>query len=205
MQFKNTSDAASQTDTNQHNVGGELHAKLTGRQRGRAAAETASRGPLHPLRGATPDQKGCTAYRSGAAQPVTRTNAESARTQAWLRCPRWFRDQRGHRMQFKNTSDAASQTDTNQHNVGGELHAKLLWPGRRRSLASLRDDAPSHPSAHRAPLMWRAPEGPEGLAGLRGAVPKGLVGLAAVPVGGGGAWPVFETTHRATHQHTGQH
>ena len=123
---------------------GELHAKLTGRQRGRAAAETASRGPLHPLRGATPDQKGCTAYRSGAAQPVTRTNAESARTQAWLRCPRWFRDQRGHRMQFKNTSDAASQTDTNQHNVGGELHAKLLWPGRRRSMASLRDDAPSH-------------------------------------------------------------
>ena len=184
---------------------GELHAKLTGRQRGRAAAETASRGPLHPLRGATPDQKGCTAYRSGAAQPVTRTNAESARTQAWLRCPRWFRDQRGHRMQFKNTSDAASQTDTNQHNVGGELHAKLLWPGRRRSLASLRDDAPSHPSAHRAPLMWRAPEGPEGLAGLRGAVPKGLVGLAAVPVGGGGAWPVFETTHRATHQHSGHH
>ena len=151
---------------------GELHAKLTGRQRGRAAAETASRGPLHPLRGATPDQKGCTAYRSGAAQPVTRTNAESARTQAWLRCPRWFRDQRGHRMQFKNTSDAASQTDTNQHNVGGELHAKLLWPGRRRSLASLRDDAPSHPSAHRAPLMWRAPEGPEGLAGLRDDAPS---------------------------------
>ena len=151
---------------------GELHAKLTGRQRGRAAAETASRGPLHPLRGATPDQKGCTAYRSGAAQPVTRTNAESARTQAWLRCPRWFRDQRGHRMQFKNTSDAASQTDTNQHNVGGELHAKLLWPGRRRSLASLRDDAPSHPSAHRAALMWRAPEGPEGLAGLRDDAPS---------------------------------
>ena len=115
------------------------------------------------------------------------------------------------RMQFKNTSDTASQTDTNQHNVGGELHAKLLWPGRRRSLASLRDDAPSHPSAHRAALMWRAPEGPEGLAGLRGDVqahisdtappvwraPKGLVGLAAVPVGGGGAWPGFETTRRA--------
>ncbi|ERH32368.1 hypothetical protein HMPREF1980_00418, partial [Actinomyces sp. oral taxon 172 str. F0311] len=31
--------------------------------------------------------------------------------------------------------------------------------------------------------MWRAPEGQEG--------------LAAVPVGGGGAWPGFETTHRA--------
>ena len=34
-----------------------------------------------------------------------------------------------------------------------------------------------------APLVWRAPEGPEG--------------LAAVPVGGGGAWPGFETTRRA--------
>ena len=31
--------------------------------------------------------------------------------------------------------------------------------------------------------MWRVPEGPEG--------------LAAVPVGGGGAWPGFETTRRA--------
>ena len=38
-----------------------------------------TRGPLHPLRGATPDQKRCTAYGSGAAHPITRTNAESAR------------------------------------------------------------------------------------------------------------------------------
>ena len=34
-----------------------------------------------------------------------------------------------------------------------------------------------------APPVWRAPEGPEG--------------QAAVPMGGGGAWPGFETTHRA--------
>ena len=34
-----------------------------------------------------------------------------------------------------------------------------------------------------APLVWRAPEGPEG--------------LAAVPVGGGGAWPDNEATRRA--------
>ena len=33
---------------------------------------------LHPLRSDAPDQKGCTAYRSGA-HPITRTNAESAR------------------------------------------------------------------------------------------------------------------------------
>ena len=34
---------------------------------------------LHPLRGSAPDQKGCNAYGSGAAPPITRTNAESAR------------------------------------------------------------------------------------------------------------------------------
>ena len=36
-------------------------------------------GARHPLRGTTPDQKRCTAYGSGAAHPITRTNAESAR------------------------------------------------------------------------------------------------------------------------------
>ena len=49
----------------------------------RAAAPVTGRctryGPLHLLRGGTPDQKGCTAYGSGAAHPITRTNAESAR------------------------------------------------------------------------------------------------------------------------------
>ena len=40
---------------------------------------TTARGPLHPLRAAAPDQKGCTAYGSGAAPRITRTNAESAR------------------------------------------------------------------------------------------------------------------------------
>ena len=34
------------------------------------------------------------------------------------------------RMQFKNTSDTTLQTDTNQHNAGGELHAKLIGGGR---------------------------------------------------------------------------
>ena len=52
-----------------------------------------------------------------------------------------------------------------------------------QGLAGLGGDAPSHTSARQAPLVWRAPEGPEG--------------LAAVPVGGGGAWPGFETTRRA--------
>ena len=34
---------------------------------------------IHPLRSDTPEQKGCNAYGSGAAHPITRTNAESAR------------------------------------------------------------------------------------------------------------------------------
>ena len=51
--------------------------------------------------------------------------------------------------------------------------------GRWRGQGGLRDDAP-RPSTHQAPLVWRAPEG-----------------SAAVPVGGGGAWPGFETTRRA--------
>ena len=54
---------------------------------------------------------------------------------------------------------------------------------RAQGLAGLGGDAPSHTSARQAPLVWRAPEGPEG--------------LAAVPVGGGGAWPGFEATRRA--------
>ena len=65
-------------------------AKSRGRT-GLATPET-TRGPLHPLRGATPDQKRCTAYRSGAAHPITRTNAEFARrrpTQRGGRCTRY--------------------------------------------------------------------------------------------------------------------
>ena len=55
--------------------------------------------------------------------------------------------------------------------------------GRWRGLAGQRADAPSRTSTHQAPLVWRVPEGPEG--------------LAAVPMGGGGAWPDNEPTRRA--------
>ena len=49
-----------------------------------------------------------------------------------------------------------------------------------QGLAGLHDNAPSHTPAPQAPPVWRAAEGP-----------------AAVPVGGGRAWPGFETTRRA--------
>ena len=54
----------------------------------------------------------------------------------------------------------------------GELHAKLP--------KSSQDSVPCHDQAQ---LVWRASEG--------------LEGLAAVPVGGGRAWPGFETARRA--------
>ena len=43
---------------------------------------------------------------------------------------------------------------------------------KRRGLAGQRANAPSHTSVHQAPLVWRAPEGPEGTGGLRGAAPN---------------------------------
>ena len=71
---------------------------------------------------------------------------------------------------------------------------------------------PTGTHSDQAPQVWRAPEGPEGTGGLRDNAPRhtpacqsppawrapeGPVGLTAVPVGGGGAWPGFETTRRA--------
>ena len=44
--------------------------------------------------------------------------------------------------------------------------------GRWQGLVGLRADAPSRQSAHQAPPVWRAPEGPEGTGGLRGAAPN---------------------------------
>ena len=72
-----------------------------------------------------------------------------------------------------------AHTATRRHRRGGRRRDPWAWlrcpwavagPGR-------------HHTAPKAPPAWRAPEGP--------------VGLTAVPVGGGGAWPGFETTRRA--------
>ena len=90
--------------------------------------------------------------------------------------------------------------------------------GRRRGLAEQRADAPSQPAPHQAPPVRRAPEGPEGTGGLRGAAPNAvrspsLAGGRALrrpehqrrhkprPIGGRrgacGAWPGVEPTRRA--------
>ena len=54
--------------------------------------------------------------------------------------------------------------------------APLVWraPEEPEGTGGLRGDASNHTSAHRAPLVWRAPEGPEGTGGLRGAAPNAV-------------------------------
>ena len=81
----------------------------------------------------------------------------------------------------RNINDPISKPET----LSGELRAKLGVGsamsaaragrgarGRRSGLAGLREDAPNHTPAHQAPQVWRAPEGPEGTGGLRGAAPN---------------------------------
>ena len=81
---------------------------------------------------------------------------------------------------FETTRRSAPQP----HRCGGRRRVRRTWlrcpwavagPGQ----ASRRRTEPEN--SDQAPLVWRAPEGPEG--------------LAAVPVGGGGAWPGFEIDH----------
>ena len=56
---------------------------------------------------------------------------------------------------------------TGVEGAGGTGGPDCSARGRRRGLAGQRADAPSHTSVHPAPLVWRAPEGPEGTGGLR--------------------------------------
>ena len=78
---------------------------------------------LHPLRGATPDQKGCTAYGSGA-RPITRTNAESAR-----RSPT-RRQHAGGQLLMLQTSTAQFKTVAQGANLDGPIGECTGRPGR---------------------------------------------------------------------------
>ena len=111
--------------------------------------------------------------------------------------------------------------DTHARPIGGRRGAcgagpRCRWVAAGPGRASRRRARP-HPS-DQAPPVWRAPEGPEGTGGLRGAAPNevrppSLAGGRALrrpehqrhhkprPIGGRreacGAWPGFETTRRA--------
>ena len=71
--------------------------------------------------------------------------------------------------------------DTHQHASRRRCGGASEGP---EGTGGLRDNAPRHTPACQSPPMWRAPEGP--------------VGLAAVPVGGGGAWTAPHSTEGAT-------
>ena len=113
---------------------GELRATLLGNhsdQRGgrthRQAAPVTSRCTryvaLHPLRGATPDQKGCHAYGSGA-HPITRTNAESVR-----RSPTRRRHAGGQLLMLL-TPTAQVKTVAQGANLDGPIGERTGRPGR---------------------------------------------------------------------------
>ena len=70
-------------------------------------------------------------------------------------------------------SPEAERTPAKVLTVSGESPAA---PVNDSSAAGPRADAPSRTAPH-TPPVWKTPEGPEG--------------LAAVPVGGGGAWPGY--------------
>ena len=116
---------------------------------------------------------------------------------AWLRC-RWAAAGPGRASSRRAKPHVSTPGTTGVEGTGGICRSA---GGRRRDPAGLRDNAPSHTSAHQAPPVWRAPEGPEG--------------TATVPVGGGRARAGLEIDHSepqarvwrsrgraATHRHT---
>ena len=77
---------------------------------------------------------------------------------------------------FETTRRAQLAARTASGRAAAHRHTQRPGPTkqatRRQGLAGLREDTPSQSSAHPAPLVWRAPEGPEGTGGLRGAAPN---------------------------------
>ncbi len=128
-------------------ITGELRAKLLWR------------GPLHPLRATAPDQKGCTAYGSGAAPTSHKSKRGSCETRAWLQCP-WVAAGPDHRARdrqrdprvtaittsakvahnfprsfFETARKRCNSNDANSmfEQAAGELRAKLLIESHSRT------------------------------------------------------------------------
>ena len=102
---------------------------------------------VHPLRGTAPDQKGCNAYGSGAAPPITRTSAESARRGPGCGARGRWRGLAGQR--------------TNNEPDRLEAAAGPAGPGRassRRAERSSRRGRRAGGQASRRPEIWRQPE-----------------------------------------------
>ena len=220
MQFTNTSGVTSQTDTTQHNAGGELHARLRNDEQhtstpGPAGVEGAggTGGPdrraggrrqgLAGLRDDAPSAaRGADGERAGrrppahtAARPNKTSHAAAGPGRASRRhaepiistpCSTCVENTGGPAavpmgggrawQGIEPTRRAQLAARTASGRAAAHRHTQQPGPTklatRRQGLAGLRDDTPSQSSAHPAPLVWRAPEGPEGTGGLRGAAPN---------------------------------
>ena len=93
MQFKNTSDTTLQTDTNQHNAGGELHAKLIGRRRAWPRCRWAVAGPGRASRSTTPSRQ-ARVWRSRGRAAAHRHTQRPGPTQQATRRPEICRGSR---------------------------------------------------------------------------------------------------------------
>ena len=146
-------------------------------------------GPLHPLRGAAPDQKRCTAYGSGAAHPITRTNAESARREPGC-------GTRGRRQGLAGLRDDAPSRRLAARTSRGRAaaHGRTKQPGpEQQREGHCTRYGPLHPIRRGALPTDRVQhtQSQEQTRNLRDA------SQAAAPVGDGRALPDNEPTRRA--------
>ena len=178
MQFTNTSGVTSQTDTNQHNAGGELHARLRNDEQhtstpGPAGVEGAG-GAGGPDRGAGGRRRSLSTHKrqarpiGGAARPAGPGRGAGGRRQGLV----GLRD-RPLRAKLACGDLAGGPPPTGTHSGPAQQNKPRggrAWPGIEPTRRA--------PSAANAQLVWRTSEG-----------------QAAVPVGGGRAWPGFEIDH----------
>ena len=171
MQFTNTSDATLQTDTNQHNAGGELHATLLNNepyQHTRPHPMGGRRGADQRCKASPRDPEGLAGQRAGAP-PHTAPQAPPVwRAPEGPTAP-------GTQVTPQPTKPKA-RVWRSRGRAAAHRHTQRPSPTeqatRRQGLAGLQEDTPRQSSAHPAPPVWRAPEGPEGTGGLRGAAPN---------------------------------
>ena len=118
---------------------------------------------------------------------------------ARLRCPRVAGP--GRTTRRRTEPHASTPGPTGVEGAGGTGGICRSAGGRWRGLAGLRGDAPSHTSAHQVPLVWRAPEGPEGTGGLRDR-PLRAFRLVCGDLAGGRARrrPEHQRRHKQHHQ-----
>ena len=173
MQFTNTSDATLQTDTNQHNAGGELHATLLNNEPyqhtrphpmgGRRGADQRCKASPRGPEGLAGQRVGAPPHTAPQAPPVWRA-PEGPTAPGTQVTPQPTKPKA---RVWRSRGRAAAHRHT-------QRPSPTKQATRRQGLAGLREDTPSQSSAHPAPPVWRAPEGPEGTGGLRGAAPNAV-------------------------------